>query len=67
MKEIFKGIRPVVVALIMAAVVSVVPSTLPGIVPGVVAVLSIVAILGFNIDPILVLLAAGAVGLVLYL
>jgi chromate transporter len=66
-KDIFKGIRPVVVALIMAAVVSVVPSTLTGIVPGVVAVLSIVAILGFNIDPILVLLAAGAVGLVLYL
>ncbi|MGI6632897.1 MAG: chromate transporter [Bacillota bacterium] len=66
-KDIFKGIRPVVVALIMAAAVSVVPSTLTGIVPGVVAVLSIVAILGFNIDPILVLLAAGAVGLVLYL
>lgn len=66
-KDIFKGIRPVVVVLIVSAALSVVPSTLTGIVQGVVAALSIVAIIGFNVDPIVVLLAAGALGLALYL
>lgn len=65
-KDIFKGIRPVVVALIMSAAISVLPSTLTGVVPGVVAGLSIVAILGLNVDPIVVLLAAGLSGLILY-
>lgn len=66
-KDIFKGIRPVVVVLIVSAALSVVPSTLTGIVQGVVAAASIVAIIGFNVDPIVVLLAAGALGLALYL
>jgi chromate transporter len=65
-KDIFKGIRPVVVALILAAAVSVAPSSLTGAVPVAVAVLVAVGILGFNIDPVLLLLACGVLGYFLY-
>ncbi|HHY76377.1 MAG TPA: chromate transporter [Firmicutes bacterium] len=66
-KDIFRGIRPVVVVLIVSAALSVVPSTLTGVIPGIVAAVSAALILGFKKDPVLVLLAAGALGLILYL
>ncbi len=66
-KDIFRGIRPVVVVLIVAAALSVVPSTLTGVVPGAIAVVSAALILGLRKDPVMVLLAAGALGLILYL
>lgn len=66
-KDIFRGIRPVVVVLIVAAALSVVPSTLTGLVPGVIAAVSAALILGLRKDPVMVLLAAGALGLILYL
>jgi chromate transporter len=66
-KDIFKGIRPVVVVLVAAAAWSVVPSTLTGVIPGAVAAVSAVLILRFRKDPVMVLLAAGALGLILYL
>jgi chromate transporter len=66
-KDIFRGIRPVVVVLIVAAALSIVPSTLTGVVPGAIAVVSAALILGLRKDPVMVLLAAGALGLILYL
>ncbi len=66
-KDIFRGIRPVVVVLIAAAALSVVPSTLTGLVPGLIAAVSAALILGLRKDPVMVLLAAGALGLILYL
>jgi chromate transporter len=66
-KDIFRGIRPVVVVLIVAAALSIVPSTLTGLVPGVIAAVSAALILGLRKDPVMVLLAAGALGLILYL
>jgi len=66
-KDIFRGIRPVVVVLIVAAALSVVPSTLTGFVPGLIAAISTALILGLRKDPVMVLLGAGALGLILYL
>jgi len=65
-KDIFKGIRPVVVSLVLVAAVSVASTSLTGVVPVVVAAVVIVAILGFNIDPVLLLLACGVLGYFLY-
>ncbi len=65
-KDIFRGIRPAVVALILAAAISVMSSSLTGVVPVVVAVAVVVAILGLNIDPVLLLLACGILGYFMY-
>lgn len=65
-KDIFKGIRPVVVALVLSAAASVASSTLTGVVPALVAAGVIVAILRFNVDPVLLLLVCGALGYFLY-
>lgn len=66
-KDIFKGVRPVVVALVISAAVSVAGATLTGAVQVLTAALSAIAILRFNADPVLVLLAAGIIGYFTYL
>lgn len=65
-KDIFKGIRPVVVALILSAAISVASTSLTGAVPVVIACLVIGAIVGLNIDPVLLLLGSGILGYFLY-
>lgn len=65
-KNVFRGIRPAVVALILAAAVSVASSSVTGAVPAIVAAAVVIAILAFNMDPVLLLLACGALGYVLY-
>lgn len=65
-KDMFRGVRPAVVALILAAAVSVVPTSITGVVPAAVAVAVIVGILAFDLDPVLLLLASGVLGYFLY-
>lgn len=65
-KDIFTGIRPLVVALILSAAISIAPASLTGPVPIVVAIAVTAAILWLNIDPVLLLLAAGALGFFIY-
>ncbi len=65
-KDIFRGIRPVMVALILAAALSFASSSLTGAVPVVVAAAVTAAILGLNMDPVLLLLASGALGYFMY-
>jgi chromate transporter len=65
-KDILRGIRPVMVALIVAAALSVASLSLTGVVPVVVAALVVVAVLGLNLDPVLLLLASGALGYFMY-
>ncbi len=66
-QDMLAGIRPVVVALILSAALSVFPTSVTGVIPGIVAVAVVVAILVFNIDPILLLVLSGVLGLVLYM
>ena len=65
-KDILKGVRPVVVALVLTAAVTVASTSLTGVIPVVVAAGVIVAILGFNVDPVLLFLACGVLGYFLY-
>ncbi|MGE5580609.1 MAG: chromate transporter [Bacillota bacterium] len=66
-KDIFRGVRPVVVALVLSAAVSVAGATLTGAAQVVTAIVAAVAILRFNADPVLVLLASGILGYFIYL
>jgi len=65
-KDIFKGVRPVVVALVLTAAVSVAGVTLTGAVQILTAIAAAVAILRFNVDPVLVLLVSGILGYFMY-
>lgn len=65
-KDMLCGIRPVVVALILSAALSVFSTSVTGVVPATVAAAVVVAILVFEIDPILLLVLSGVLGLVLY-
>ena len=60
------GIRPVVVALILAAAFSVLPNSITGIVPAIVAAVVIIAIVVFDVDPILLLVLSGVMGFFAY-
>lgn len=66
-QDMLAGIRPIVVALILSAALSVFPTSVTGVIPGIVSVAVVVAILVFNIDPILLLVISGVLGLVLYM
>ena len=65
-KHMLSGIRPVVVALILAAAFSVLPNSITGIVPAIVAAVVIIAIVVFDVDPILLLVLSGAMGFFAY-
>lgn len=65
-KDMLSGIRPVVVALILCAALSVFSTSVTGVVPAIVAAAAIVAILAFDVDPVLLLVISGAAGLVMY-
>lgn len=65
-KDMFRGIRPVVVALILAAAISVMSTSVTGVIPALVAGAVIAGILALNIDPVLLLLASGVLGYFLY-
>jgi chromate transporter len=65
-KDIFKGVRPVVISLILAAALSVASTSITGLVPALVAGAVIAGILALNIDPVLLLLASGALGYFIY-
>ena len=54
-KDMLSGIRPVVVALILCAALSVFSTSVTGVVPAIVAAAAIVAILAFDVDPVLLL------------
>ncbi len=64
--NMIKGIRPVVVALIAAAAFSVAPSSITGPFAAVVALAVVVLIVKFKVDPIILLVASGLLGIVLY-
>lgn len=65
-QDMFSGIRPVVVALIARAAFSVLPSSVTGILPGVMAAATVVAMVVFEADPILLLAAAGVLGVIIF-
>lgn len=65
-QDMFSGIRPVVVALIARAAFSVLPSSVTGILPGVLAAGTVVAMVVFEADPMVLLAAAGALGVIMY-
>ncbi|MGE5561454.1 MAG: chromate transporter [Chloroflexota bacterium] len=65
-QNMFKGIRPVVVALIASAAVFMIESSLTLVSQGLIAAAALVLALKTKIDPIIVLVAAGAVGVLLY-
>jgi len=65
-KHMLSGIRPVVVALILAAAFSVLPNSITGIVPAIVAAVVIIAIVVFDVDPILLLVLSGVMGFFAY-
>lgn len=65
-KNMLSGIRPVVVALIFAAALSVFSTSVTGIIPGLVALAVIVAIIVFDVDPILLLALSGVLGFFMY-
>ncbi|HHW17775.1 MAG TPA: chromate transporter [Firmicutes bacterium] len=65
-KDMLSGIRPVVVALILSAALSVLSSSVTGIVPAVVSAAVVVAVLAFNVDPILLLVVSGVLGFFMY-
>jgi len=65
-KDMLLGIRPTVVALILCAALSVFSSSVTGVVPAVIACVVIAAILMFNVDPILLLVVSGVLGLLVY-
>ncbi len=53
------GIRPIVAALILSAALSVFHTSVTGVVPAIISAAVIVAIVAFNIDPILLLVLSG--------
>ncbi len=65
-KHMLSGIRPVVVALILAAAFSVLPNSITGIIPAIVAAVVIIAIVVFDVDPILLLVLSGVMGFFAY-
>ncbi len=65
-KDMFSGIRPVVVALIAAAATSVLSTSITGWLPAVVAAAVVVGVLRFRLDPVLLLAASGVIGFLLY-
>ncbi len=66
-RDMLSGIRPIVAALILSAALSVFPTSVTGVVPAIISAAVIAAILVFNIDPILLLVLSGVMGLVMYL
>lgn len=66
-RDMLSGIRPIVAALILSAALSVFPTSVTGVVPAIISAAVIVAILVFNIDPILLLVLSGVLGLVMYM
>ena len=66
-RDMLSGIRPIVAALILSAALSVFPTSVTGGVPAIISAAVIVAILVFNIDPILLLVLSGVLGLVMYM
>ena len=58
--------RQVVVALILAAAFSVLPNSITGIIPAIVAAVVIIAIVVFDVDPILLLVLSGVMGFFAY-
>ncbi len=65
-RDVMRGVRPVVAALVLAAAAGVASATLTGVVPVLVASAVLVAITRFNVDPVLLLLACGVLGYFLY-
>ncbi len=65
-QDMFSGIRPVVVALIARAAFSVLPSSVTGILSGVLAAGTVVAMVVFEANPIVLLAAAGVLGVIMY-
>ncbi len=65
-RDMFSGVRPTVVALIVAAAFSVVSTSITGVVPAIVSLAVIIGVLKFRLDPVLLLIASGALGFFLY-
>lgn len=65
-QNMFRGIRPVVVALIASAGIFMVQESVTMVSQGIIAVATLVLSLKTKIDPILLLVLAGVVGVLLY-
>lgn len=65
-QNMFRGIRPVVVALIASAGIFMVQESVTLVSQGIIAVATLVLSLKTKIDPILLLVLAGVVGVLLY-
>ncbi len=65
-QNMLNGIKPIVVVLILSAAASVYSTSITGVLQGVFAVVSILAVLFLNVNPILLLTLSGITGLILY-